>query len=105
MVQEFAQDPDELRRLGDVNRADGAAAYARAEGDPEWEAEFEARYGKAANAYRVLAGQYIIERGIGYTKVGDDRNATGDGLTTAASAFETTDADGAAQVRRTIPEA
>jgi hypothetical protein len=53
----------------------------------------------------VFASQYIVERGIGYTKVGDDRNATGDNLTAAANAFETTDGDGGAQVRRTIPEA
>ncbi|MGW4767772.1 hypothetical protein ACWEO2_06970 [Nocardia sp. NPDC004278] len=86
MVQEFARDPDELRRLSDANRAGSAAAYARAEGDPEWEAAFEARYGKAANAYRVFASQYITERGIGYTKVGDDRNAIGDNLTTATNA-------------------
>ncbi|MEV4130375.1 hypothetical protein [Nocardia sp. NPDC049707] len=105
MVEKFAQDPEELRRLGDANRAASAPAYARAEGDPEWEAEFESRYGKAANAYRVFASRYIIERGIGYTKVGDSRNATGDNSTAAANAFETTDSDGGAQVRRTIPEA
>ncbi|WP_327100861.1 hypothetical protein OIE68_19930 [Nocardia vinacea] len=53
----------------------------------------------------MFASRYIIEREIGYSEVGDGRNATGDNSTVAANAFETTDGDGGAQVRRTIPEA
>ncbi|BDT95212.1 hypothetical protein IFM12275_51880 [Nocardia sputorum] len=104
MVEKFVQDPQELRRLGDANRAASAPAYARAEGDPEWEAQFEAQYGKAANAYRLFAVQYGVERGIGWTQVGDGRNATGDNSTTAGNTFEVTDIDGGAHVRRTNPE-
>ncbi|MFI9413307.1 hypothetical protein [Nocardia gamkensis] len=104
MVKEFAQDPHELRRLGDANRAASAPAYARAEGDADWEASFEAQYGKAANAYRLFAGQYIVERGVGWTTVGDGRNSTGDNSTTAGNTFEISDIDGGAQVRRTNPD-
>lgn len=105
MVKDFRQDPQDMRRQGDVDRAASAPAYEQAEGDPEWEAEFETMFGKAANPFRMYVRQYMADRRTGYTTIGDGRNAMGDSRYAAADAFETTDAEGAAAVRRTMPEA
>ncbi|WP_327100863.1 hypothetical protein OIE68_19940 [Nocardia vinacea] len=105
MVKDFMQDPQGMRRQGDVDRAASAPAYEQAKGDPEWEAEFENMFGKAANPFRMYVRQYLADRSIGYTTIGDGRNTMGDSRYAAADAFETTDAEGGAQVRRAMPEA
>ncbi|MET9025780.1 hypothetical protein ABZW96_09155 [Nocardia sp. NPDC004168] len=104
MVKEFAQDPHELRRLGNANRAASAPAYERADRDPDFAAgEIERIFGKAANAYKVFTQKYVTESSNGYTALGDGRYATGDHSTTAGDTFEISDIDGGAYVRRTNP--
>lgn len=105
MGEKFAQDPQDMRKQGDADRAASAPAYEQAVGDPAWEAEFENMFGKAANPFRVYVGEYLTGRSSGYNAVGDGRIAMHDGRYAAADAFETMDTEGAAVVRRTNPEA
>ncbi|WP_280273148.1 hypothetical protein [Nocardia wallacei] len=105
MAEEFMQDPQDMRKQGDVDRAGSGPAYEQAAGDPVWEAEFENMFGKAANPFRMYVREYLLERSSGYNAVGDGRIAMRDGRYAAAETFEAADAEGAAAVRRAIPEA
>ncbi|MBF6414590.1 hypothetical protein [Nocardia cyriacigeorgica] len=94
-------DSPEMRKQANAERAAAQPAYARSAGDPDWEAEFEEMFGKAANVGRGKWMRRIHDRQVGYTGVGDDRNLTGDYSDVAAARFDDTDIDGAAAVRRT----
>lgn len=106
MAQEFIQDPDVQRRRGAANRAASDPAYSRAVGDPEWLANFDAVYGKAANAFKILDAQrHMKDRAVGYNKLGDDLVDNGGISDGAAVTIETMDIDGGTRVRRSYPEA
>ncbi|MEU4313783.1 hypothetical protein [Nocardia sp. NPDC024068] len=106
MAQEFIQDPDVQRRRAGANRAASDPAYARAVGDPEWLAGFEAQFGKAANVFKVLdAERHMKDRAVGWTGIGDDLNTNGDHSDAAGTTIETMDIDGYQHIRRSYPEA
>lgn len=92
--------PPETRKQANLERAAAEPAYAKAEGDPDWELNFEEMFGKAANQARGLWAYAISEREKNYTGVGDDRNLSGDYLDITATTVDDRDIDGAAQVRR-----
>ncbi len=94
----------ETRKQANMERAAAEPAYAKAEGDPDWERDFEEMFGKAANQARGLWMQAINERRKNYTGVGDDRNLSGDYLDVTAVSIDGQDIDGGARVRRAGPE-
>ncbi|NEW40179.1 hypothetical protein GV794_28610 [Nocardia cyriacigeorgica] len=94
----------EMRKQANAERAAAEPAYARSEGDPDWERDFEEMFGKAANRARGQWMRRIHDRKVNYTGIGDDRNTAGDYSDISAAKFDDTDIDGAGNVRRSGPK-
>ncbi|WP_327111696.1 hypothetical protein OHB12_26515 [Nocardia sp. NBC_01730] len=106
MDNTFNQDPQDWRRLRDVNHDTAHTFLERAKNDPDYEADFYAEKGYAAYAFlEILARPYRRARELGWTSVADGRRNAGDNSHTTADAIENIDSEGGASVRRTAPEA
>ncbi|WP_406234872.1 hypothetical protein [Nocardia sp. NBC_01009] len=105
MADKTRQDSEELVKLSGGNQAASAPHYERAKGGSDFDQEFERRYGKAANAYRLRGSEYLSQSGSAYTNLGDGHVASSTHLHTAKNAFEDEDAAYGASVKRTMPEA
>ncbi|MEV2226062.1 hypothetical protein AB0E01_40280 [Nocardia vinacea] len=105
MDDELVHDSDEMRKKGGNERADSAAPYQRAEGDPDWENKIEDMFGKAANDWNQASKNYMKVSNGEYRKLGDRKVALGDRADSSASEFDNADIGGGADVRRAGPQA
>jgi hypothetical protein len=105
-MDNFRQDPQDLRKQGGAHGAVVGSFLERAKNDPDYEANFHSDLGYAADAFLVKLGRrYLEARGTGWTSVADGHQDIDHTAHSAAGAFEGTDGDGGATVRRSTTEA
>ncbi|WP_280312392.1 hypothetical protein [Nocardia abscessus] len=105
MVTELNQDPEDWRRLRDVNHGMAPAFHEHAKNDPDYEVNFYPEKGYAAHAFLEIAARpYRRARTLGWTKVADTTQGRGDVSHSTANSVEDTDIEGGASVRRATPE-
>ena len=103
-MDNFSQDPQNLRRRGNAHGGVVGSFLERAQNDPDYEANFHSNLGYAADAFLVKLGRrYLQARGAGWTSVADGHQSMDETAHSAAGAIEGTDVEGGATVRRTAP--
>lgn len=106
MADIFDQDPQDWRRLRDVDHGMAPAFHEKAKNNPDYVGNFYSEKGYAAHAFlESLAKPYLKAREGGWTSVGDKHENRGDISHSTAGAVEGTDTEGGKSVRRTAPEA
>ncbi|MGW4767782.1 hypothetical protein ACWEO2_07020 [Nocardia sp. NPDC004278] len=104
-MDNFSQDPQNLRSRGRAHGGVVGSFLERAKNDPDYEANFHSNLGYAADAFLVKLGRPFLEaRSAGWTSVADGHQQVDDTAHSAASALEGADDEGGATVRRSAPE-
>ncbi|WP_433711099.1 hypothetical protein ACQP2U_33270 [Nocardia sp. CA-084685] len=105
MGTELNQDPDDWRRLRDINNGMAPVYHERAKNDPDYVANFYLEKGYAAHAFLVgYAVPHLSARSGGWTSVAEGYQSVSDESHTTAGGLEEADSAGSAGIRRTAPE-